>query len=217
MALFSAADRRDSLRFHFLSHVQVFSWEISLVCRLKYPYSCFSSYFCLLFIAVLWILMFSVLFIVTVICLFLFFCVCHISDVKPYAIIINFLSFGPFLWVLPSSISRIVPSILQAGQPKCLSPWWGSYCRAWFRRSFFVRLMYSSCYFFFYLRLIDGIHFQYSQVLIGFLFSVRSSSFFIWPLHSFSYLFYFRFLSLAWHIFYVKLHSHILPVYSHCF
>ena len=44
MALFYAAIKRDSVslfRFPFRSHVQVFSCEISPVCRLKYPYSCF--------------------------------------------------------------------------------------------------------------------------------------------------------------------------------
>ena len=48
MALFSAAIKRDSvslLKFSFLSHVQIFSCEISLACRLKCPYNCFSSHF----------------------------------------------------------------------------------------------------------------------------------------------------------------------------
>ena len=49
MALFHAAIKRDSvssLSFLSLSHDQVFSCVISLVCRLKYPYSCFFSHFC---------------------------------------------------------------------------------------------------------------------------------------------------------------------------
>ena len=40
--------RRDSvslMRLLFRCHVHVFSWEISPVYRLKYPYSCFSSHF----------------------------------------------------------------------------------------------------------------------------------------------------------------------------
>ena len=48
MALFSAAIRRDSvspLRFPFLSHVHIFSSEMSLVSRLKHPLSCFSFHF----------------------------------------------------------------------------------------------------------------------------------------------------------------------------
>ena len=47
MALFSVADRRESvslLRYSFLSHVQIFSSEISFVCRLKYPYKCLSCF-----------------------------------------------------------------------------------------------------------------------------------------------------------------------------
>ena len=49
MALFCVAIRRDSVsleRFSFHSYVQVFWCEIWLVCLLKYPYSCFYSYFC---------------------------------------------------------------------------------------------------------------------------------------------------------------------------
>ena len=72
MALLYAAIRRDSvslLRFPFLRLVQVFSREISLVCRLKDPYSCFSSYFCFLVIFVLLMLVFAVLFLLAVISL----------------------------------------------------------------------------------------------------------------------------------------------------
>ena len=68
MALFCAI-RRDSvslLKFPFLSYVQVFSCEISTVCRLKCPYSCFSPHFCFLVIIVLLILMLSVPFLVSV-------------------------------------------------------------------------------------------------------------------------------------------------------
>ena len=35
-------------RFSFLSHIYVFSYAVSLVCHLKYPYSCSSSHFCFL-------------------------------------------------------------------------------------------------------------------------------------------------------------------------
>ena len=48
MALFCATIKRDTvylLGFPFLTHVHFFSSEISLVCRLKYPYS-FFSHFC---------------------------------------------------------------------------------------------------------------------------------------------------------------------------
>ena len=62
MALFWAAIRRDSISlsvFPFDSHVHVFSCEISLVCHLKYPCSCFSSDFLFSFSFVLLILVFS--------------------------------------------------------------------------------------------------------------------------------------------------------------
>ena len=57
MALFCAAIRRDSVslfRFPFLSHVQVFSWEISLVCRLKYSYNCFCFLVIFVFLMIVW-------------------------------------------------------------------------------------------------------------------------------------------------------------------
>ena len=47
MALFWAAIRRDSvslLRFPFFSHVQIFTWAISLVCFLTYAYSYYYCY-----------------------------------------------------------------------------------------------------------------------------------------------------------------------------
>ena len=76
MASFCAAIKKHSfslLRFIFLSHVWVFSYQILLVCRLKYPYSCFSSNFYFLLIVVLLIFMLSVLFLFAVISLSLFF------------------------------------------------------------------------------------------------------------------------------------------------
>ena len=72
MSLFCAAIRKYSvslLRFPFLSQIQVFSCEMSLVCRLKCPYSCFYSHFCFLVIFVLLILVLSVLFLVAIISL----------------------------------------------------------------------------------------------------------------------------------------------------
>ena len=72
MALFCTAIRRDSvslLRFPFFSHVHIFSCEMSLVSRLKHPYSCFSSHFYFLVIFILLIFVLSVLFLVVVISL----------------------------------------------------------------------------------------------------------------------------------------------------
>ena len=54
--------------FPFLSHVQIFSCEISLVCHLKYPHS--FSHFCLLCIIVQFMLVLFALFLVAVISFF---------------------------------------------------------------------------------------------------------------------------------------------------
>ena len=73
MALFCAAIRKDSvsfLRFPFHSHFQVFSREISPVCRLKRPYSYFSSHFLFLVIFIQLMHMLHVLFLLAVISLF---------------------------------------------------------------------------------------------------------------------------------------------------
>ena len=76
MALFYASIRNDSFslfRFIFLWIVQVFLCEITSVCRLKYPYSYFSSHFCFLaIVVVLLIFTLSELFLVAVISFSLF-------------------------------------------------------------------------------------------------------------------------------------------------
>ena len=54
---------------------------------------------------------------------------------KALCMVINFLSSGPFVRVLPLSILRIVQSILP-GQTRCLSLWWDLYCRVSFREAF---------------------------------------------------------------------------------
>ena len=76
MALFYAAIGRNSfslLRFPFFIHVQVFSFEISLVCRLKYPYNCLFFHFCFQVIVVLLICVMSALFLKAVVSLSSFF------------------------------------------------------------------------------------------------------------------------------------------------
>ena len=73
MAVFWDAIRRYSvslLWFPFHCHIQVFSYKMSLFCRLKYLYRYFSSRFCFRVILVLLILVLYVLFLVTVISLF---------------------------------------------------------------------------------------------------------------------------------------------------
>ena len=62
LPLFCPAGRKDSVslsRFPFHNHIQVFSCEISLICHLKFLYSCFSFHFC--FLVVLMINMFALL------------------------------------------------------------------------------------------------------------------------------------------------------------
>ena len=77
MGLFCAGIRIGStslLSFPFFSLIQVFSWVNSSVCRLKYPYSCFSSHFCfLVFVVFLFVLMLPMLLLIAVIGLFFFF------------------------------------------------------------------------------------------------------------------------------------------------
>ena len=149
MTMFCAAIKKDSvslLRFSFLSHVQVYSYEIFFVCCLKYPYSCLSSHFYFLVIVVLLILVLFVLFLVTVICLSLFF-LCNLwviilvlslilvsplsSFLDTYSLSISFLECkafisslvfllsSPCIDVLPLATSRMVLSILKEGQPWC--------------------------------------------------------------------------------------------------
>ena len=76
MVLICAAIRGHSLsylRFLFLSLVQILSHQISLVCLLKSPYSCFSSHFCFPVIFVLLMFVLSVLLVVTLIYLSMLF------------------------------------------------------------------------------------------------------------------------------------------------
>ena len=74
IALFFASMRKDLvslLRFSFYSHNQVFSSQISPVCRLKYPYKGLFFLFCFQGFVVLLIFMLSALLLVAVISLFL--------------------------------------------------------------------------------------------------------------------------------------------------
>ena len=76
MALFRVSLRRDSvslLRFSFLCHVPAFHCAISLICRLIYPYTCFSSHFSYLVFVVLFVLILSGMLLAMVISSSLFF------------------------------------------------------------------------------------------------------------------------------------------------
>ena len=80
--LLCAAIRRDSvslLRFPFLSHVQIISCAILVICHLKYTHSCFSFHFCFLVFVVLLVLTLSVQLLATIICLYLLFLMYSLS------------------------------------------------------------------------------------------------------------------------------------------
>ena len=95
----------------------------------------------------------------------------YLYDVRPNASSLAILFPGQSAEVLPSSISRMVPGIFQGEQVRCLSFWWDTNCRAWFWEDFLfvgdtLFLLFFFLSFFFYLRLFDGVRFQYSQALI---------------------------------------------------
>ena len=145
MVSFCVAIKRDSvslLMFTFLSNIQIFSYEISLVCRL-----CFPFYFCLQAIVVLLIFMLHVLFLVAIISFLKIFLMLSSSpaiDVSTlfsmlashlpasvldsyslsmlslgwkalFIVLLVFLFSRKFVEVLPTSISRMIPSILLEG------------------------------------------------------------------------------------------------------
>ena len=140
---------------------------------------------------------------------------CHLSDIKSCASSSAFLSSGPFIEILPLSISRMVASILEVGQLRCLTLWWDSSCKIWFREVFsFVWDTLKN--FFFNLHLFDGVRFLFSQVLVIFLFFERSDSFLTWQFYSFCYL---SFSASPYEhdtFFYTEFHSSILTLYSYC-
>ena len=61
---------------------------------------------------------FFFLFVTTIDCLY------HLCDTRPHASSLVFLISGPFTEVLPSSILKMVPSILQGVEPNSKSLWW---------------------------------------------------------------------------------------------
>ena len=136
-------------------------------------------------------------------------CLCHLWDVRPYGSSLFLLS-GLFVEVLPSSALRMVPSILQRRQSRCLSFWWGFCDIVWFHVVFSFSWD-TLLIFFFHLRLFNGVRFQYSKALVSFLSSERSDFFLIWQFCSFPSFVVFRFSLLAWYIFL----CHIPSLYRH--
>ena len=153
---FFAAIRRDSvslLKFPFLSYIQVFSSDISVVCRLKYPYNCFYFYFCFLVIfcsidsCVIYIVSgcFNVFFCVFL-CIFLVFISIHRRYLQCWRVLF-FLLFlthtlclhrhwdfsGLFVEGFPSPTSKMVLGILQGRQPRHLFLGWDFCYIVWFK------------------------------------------------------------------------------------
>ena len=198
--------------FPFFRHVQVSSCEI---CRWKYLYSSFSSQFFLV-IVFLFIFVLSVLFLAVVISFSLFFfnivfkvscwCIHSIFNTsksssyffldsnslsllylgcKDLCIVIHFLALWLISWSSCFVHFKYYPDYLTRRTARCLSLKWDPFCRAWFRDAFsiFWDILKN-----FHVCLFDGVHSQYCQVPAIFLFSERSSSFFIWKFSSFCYL-----------------------------
>ena len=126
---------------------------------------------------------------------------CHLSGGRPCASSTTFLTSGPFVWVFLLFILRIVPSILRARLPKCLSVWCDFCSRAWFLEVF--------------------------SVVWGTLFLFFLSSLMFWwnplPIFPSTYNFPLLFLDLAvlffmfFVFFHFSFHSYNLAVYFYCF
>ena len=124
---------------------------------------------------------------------------CHLYDVRLYAVSLVFLFFGLLVEVL-SSISRMVSSILQ-GQPLIRFLLYSLVLSC-----FIILLRYSFLNFFFHIHLFDGVAFQYSQVFVRFLFSKHSDFILVWYSCSFHCVVS-HFSLLAWHIFLCHIQS----------
>ena len=127
-----------------------FSFEISSVCRSKYPYSYFSSHFCIFAVAILLIIILFVLYLISAIVFLCSFYVVFMSfywcihapyntgvlsssfvfytnnlpmswqGCKALCLVVSILVFGPFVCVLSSSLSTTAQNILKKKQPRCL-------------------------------------------------------------------------------------------------
>ena len=98
-------------------------------------------------------------------------------DVRPYAPSFVFLFPGPFVKVLSSFTSRMLPSILQRATQVFIP--FGEISAMSFGLSWFLVLLGYSFEFFFHLQWYVVVRFHYTQVFISFLFSERSEFFFI--------------------------------------
>ena len=118
----------------------------------------------------------------------------HVWNVRPYTSSC-FLFSGPFTVVLSSFTLRMIPNILNV-----FIPLMRFLVFSFVSSSFLILLSHSFLIFFFHLHWFDDVRFQYSKLLVNFLFSERSDfSWFAISVHS--VIRFFRFSLPAWHIF----------------
>ena len=131
------------------------------------------------------------------------YCLCRLPDVRPRASSSTFLSSGPFVWVLPLTT---VLTILQAGLPKYLSPWWDFCCRVKFREVFyFIEVFFS---------IIFSSPHPIFPCTCNFSFLHSSKFFLVCKLYSFCYLYFFVFHYIEGKFLYTKSYSYIIALYT---
>ena len=138
MVLFCAAIRKDSgsvLRLPFLSHIQAFSCEISLVCRLTYSYSCFPSH--------LFSGYFSSFYTCVFLLLFLTFLSTSSLGGKILCILMNFLVLWSISWSSSLLYFKNGPEYLTRGTTKVFIPSMRFLLFSFVSSSFLVLLTYS--------------------------------------------------------------------------
>ena len=145
-----------------------------------------------------WRILFLLLFLTHIVC------VCHLSDLRPCASSSTFSSSGSFDGVPSLSILRMTQNTWTPYEGNCSDVYiFDNISATEFGLEKFSHSSRLLSYFFFRVRLLDWILFQYSQVFVIFLFSKRSESFLIWQFYYFRYLFFFssRFSSWTWRFF----------------
>ena len=113
--------------------------------------------------------------------LFLTHCLCLLWSVKPFYIVISFLVLLSLRWSSSLIHFKNGPVSLTRGTAQMfINSSYFCYI-VWFRvvLSLSWSILFYFCFFFFHLRMFDGVHFQYFQVLVSFLFSEISDSFLI--------------------------------------
>ena len=136
-------------------------------------------------------------------------------DVRPYALLWVFLVLWSICW---SSLFHF------KNGPKDFSSWTVRVFISLMRfllyslvsSSFFVLLRYTFWLDFLHFCLFDGFRFQYSEVLVSFLFSKCSDYFLIWSFYFFRRLPFSAFHNLHNVFFFLKFHPYIVIVYPHC-